>query len=287
MPEPSGFLLVDKPAGCSSFDVIRQLRRITGIRKIGHTGTLDPFATGLLICALGSSTRLCKYLEAEDKTYSATLRLGIQTSTGDTEGEVIHTSANIPAEVDPEFLRAQVSQLLELRPPRHSALKVNGRPAYAYARRGEALELDPRPVRISEFSVLDFSPPDLSYRCRVSKGTYIRSLSEYIAQCLNCAGHTVALRREAIGGTGVGEARSLEALNAENFRAAFYPARKLMPGFEFLTPSAAELEQLRNGQSVSAPGQDTLRILLLDEAEAVLGVARRKDGIMYPVINLN
>lgn len=122
MPEPSGFLLIDKPEGWTSFDVIRQLRRITGIRKIGHTGTLDPFATGLLICALRSGTRLCQYLEAEDKTYSATLRLGCQTSTGDTEGEFVRSGEMVPEQVDQDLLRNQVTQVQELRPPSHSAL---------------------------------------------------------------------------------------------------------------------------------------------------------------------
>lgn len=203
MTKASGFLLIDKPAGCSSFDVIRQLRRITGIKKIGHTGTLDPLATGLLICALGANTRLCKYLEAEDKTYSATVRLGIQTDTGDAEGEIVRESEVIPEQFD-EDLRTQVEQLEELLPPQHSALKVRGLPAYAYARRGEEVELAPRPARISEFQILSYSPPNLNYVCQVSKGTYIRSLSEFIASCLGTVGHTINLRREAIGTVEVG-----------------------------------------------------------------------------------
>lgn len=286
MPEPSGFLLIDKPAGCSSFDMVRRLRKITGIRKIGHTGTLDPFATGLLICALGPATRLCKYLEAEDKSYSATLRLGSQTNTGDTEGEFVRLDGPVPDQVDEACLLQQVTRLLELRPPQHSALKVNGRPAYAYARQGELLELAPRPVMISEFKVLSYSPPDLRYVCRVSKGTYIRSLSEYLAGCLNTVGHTVALRREAIGAVGLDEAWQLDALTPENFQSAFHPPRQLFTGFEFFQPQAAELAALRNGQAFGSEGADAERILLLDSSDAILGVARRASNLVQPVINL-
>ncbi len=286
MPELSGFLLIDKPADCSSFDVVRRLRKLTGIRKIGHTGTLDPFATGLLICALGSATRLCKYLEAEDKSYSATLRLGSQTNTGDTEGEFVREGELVPERVDEDFLRNQLVRLRELSPPQHSALKVNGRPAYAYARQGEQLELAPRPVKISEFSVISYSPPDLTYVCRVSKGTYIRSLSEYIAGCLNTVGHTVALRRESIGPVRLEEAWQLDALTPANFRDAFHPPRKLFADFEFFQPREAELAALRNGQSFGSEGADTDRVLLLDANDAILGVARRVSGLVLPLINL-
>ncbi len=285
MPDPSGFLLIDKAAGCSSFDVVRGLRRISGLRKIGHTGTLDPFATGLLICALGPCTRLCKYLEAQDKTYSATLRLGSKTDTGDTEGRMIE-SGPVPAAVDGDLLLHKLIHLEELVPPRHSALKVNGQPAYAYARRGEDLELAPRPVKVHEFSFQGYAPPDLSYVCRVSKGTYIRSLSEYMARCLGTVGHTVSLRREAIGAVEVDEAQKLEDLGAENFQDHFFPARKLFSGHEFLVPDPGLLAALRNGQAVSAPGPDNPRVLLVDQDDRILGVARREEGALFPVVNL-
>lgn len=286
MPEPRGFLLIDKPSGCSSFDVVRGLRKLTRIRRIGHTGTLDPFATGLLICALGSATRLCGYLEAEDKTYSATLRLGSQTNTGDTEGDFVRQDGPIPDKLDEAFLHERVLGLKELSPPQHSALKVNGRPAYDYARKGEKLDLAPRPVRISKFGVLNYDPPDLTYVCRVSKGTYIRSLSEYIAGCIGTVGHTVALRREAIGAVDLSEAWQLDELTPENYQAAFHPPRNLFTGFEFYQPRDAELAALRNGQGIGSEGKDTDRILLLDGNDTLLGVAKRSSGFVQPVINL-
>ncbi len=286
MSEQSGFLLIDKPGGASSFDVVRQLRRITGTRKIGHTGTLDPFATGLLICAIGSYTRMCKFLEAQDKTYSATLRLGSQTITGDIEGGFIKQGEPIPTKIDPEALREQALQIRELLPPQHSALKVQGRPAYVYARQGREVELDPRPVTVHEFEVREYAPPDLSYFCRVSKGTYIRSLSEFLAQYLGTVGHTVRLRREAIGGVSVDEAHALDTLNPDNFQAAFHPLRMLFSGFEFRCLSGEDLNALRRGQSIAGEGPDNYTILLLDSNESLLGVARREAGTLAPVINL-
>ncbi len=284
MLERSGFLLIDKPGGCSSFDVIRRLRQLTGIRKIGHTGTVDPFATGLLICATKSATRLCRYLESEDKTYSATLRLGVQTATGDPEGDILNQSGPVPAKVDAVGLRSRLLELKELLPPRHSALKVRGRPAYDYARRGEAIDLAPRPVTIHEFTVTSYEPPDLRYVCRVSKGTYVRSLSEYIASCLGTVGHTLKLRREAIGDINVDEACRLDALDPADL--SYYPIRQLFRGREFIAPSAAELIALRNGLSIGNEGPDATSVLLVDQLDNVLGVARREAGRLIPMINL-
>ncbi|MBW6513755.1 MAG: tRNA pseudouridine(55) synthase TruB [Candidatus Syntrophosphaera sp.] len=287
MPETSGFLLIDKAAGISSFDVIRRLRQITGTRKIGHTGTLDPFATGLLICALGSCTRLCQFLEAQSKSYSAVLKLGEKTSTGDTEGEIIERSDLIPGRLPEDNLAQAVLDLSELPTPKFSAVKVNGKPAYEYARQGIELELANRPVQISSFELRSYDPPNLSYACRVSKGTYIRSLGEFIAGFLGTVGHSTSLRRTSIGPVDVGEALQLDELTPATFADHFYPAAKLFSGYEQLIPSAELLSALRNGQSCEQSGEDREQVILVEKSGRVLGVARRAGGRLYPSINLH
>ncbi|MGC9361502.1 MAG: tRNA pseudouridine(55) synthase TruB [Candidatus Syntrophosphaera sp.] len=286
MRENSGFILIDKPAGISSFDVIRRLRRITGIRKIGHTGTLDPFATGLLICALGSYTRLCKYLEAEDKSYQALLKLGEETSTGDTEGEITSRDGVIPENIPLEKLTSSILSLEELPTPRYSAVKIKGKPAYAYAREGFEMELPDRPARISAFEVLSYEPPLLSYSCRVSKGTYVRSLSEFIARGLGSIGHTVQLRRTAIGGISVEESVTLEELGKDNFEARFYPPARLFENYEQYLPGKEDIAKLAQGQAVSQDGKDNQAVILFDGDGDLFGVAKRTGGMLYPLINL-
>jgi len=179
----NAFFPVDKEAGISSFGVIAALRKILHIRKIGHCGTLDPFATGLLICASGQYTRLLSFLEAMDKSYEAEVLLGKQSSTGDPEGEI---SAEAPVNIisqDWDDLRDKVLALKELPIPQYSAVKIDGKRAYRYAREGQNLQMPMRAVKILDFEILS-EPSDnkFRYRATVSKGTYIRALSEYIAQ---------------------------------------------------------------------------------------------------------
>lgn len=286
MPEKTGFLLIDKPAGWSSFQVVRWLRKLSGVKRIGHTGTLDPFATGLLICAMGQVTRLSRYLENADKSYEAVLRFGVQTSSADPEGEVIREDGPIPSSIDFELLKKELLSISELPPPLFSAIKVDGRPAYDYARKGQPLELPPRPARIIDFEPISYQAPELVYRCRVSKGTYIRSLSEHIAGFLGTVGYSTALRRLAIGTVSVDKAQHPDTFEAEMIEASFHPLQELFEGFEFLTPDETELSALRQGRETSNPGSDNQQILLLDQAGKALGVARRNSGKLFPVINL-
>lgn len=285
MPETKAFLLIDKPAGLTSFDVIRQLRRVTGIRRIGHTGTLDPFATGLLICALGLYTRLCGYLESADKQYQACLKLGESTTTGDPEGEVT-TGGSVPSSIDIDALTTDILALHELPTPRYSAVKIGGKPAYSYARQGLELDLPPRPVQISEFSILEYNPPLLTFTCTVSKGTYIRSLSEYIAGRLGTIGHTIALRRTRIGSLSVDSAHALEQVTPENYVNKFTLGASLFADAQQFLPDANALSALRNGQSIADPGPDAHPVIIIDSVGEVLGVARRQNSRLAPVINL-
>ena len=196
-------------------DVIRRLRKITGIRKIGHAGTLDPFATGLLICAIGQYTRLLQYAEAMHKSYEATVTFGQDSTTGDPEGEL---SEFFAADIMPSQLSdlpQMVLSLKELPVPIYSAIKISGKRAYEYARAGKMLEMPIRPMQVFDFSILNSNlPHNLSYRITVSKGTYIRAFSEWLALQLGTKGYTTMLRRTAIGNLQVTDAYSLDNLEA-------------------------------------------------------------------------
>ena len=195
-----GFLVFDKPAGITSHDVVGMIRAVTGIRKVGHTGTLDPFATGVLAVAIGPVTRLIQYLDEDRKVYDASIALGCATTTGDPEGEI---SATAPV---PPLTRAQVQQTLAsfagVRmqvPPRYSAVKVRGKPLYAYARSGQDVQASARPVRIDAITLLELRPPHLRVRIQCGKGTYARVLGEEIGEALGTVAHLDGLRREQSG----------------------------------------------------------------------------------------
>ena len=207
------FLTVDKPAGLSSHDVVAILRAVTGIKKIGHTGTLDPFATGVLPLAIGTATRLIQFLPEREKTYIAHLQLGQATNTGDCEGTVTEAADCPPLDL------AQVEQVFQSFlgrqkqvPPLFSALKVNGRRAYEYARAGESLELDAREIHIYDLKCLELTAQTIVFEARVSKGTYIRTLGEDIAKKLGTLGHLTALRRTQSGPFTLAQALSFEQL---------------------------------------------------------------------------
>ena len=207
-------MLVDKPAGMSSHDVVQVVRRKFSIRAVGHTGTLDPFATGLLVVLLGRATRLARYLEAQPKRYVATARLGAQTTTDDLTGDVIKASPTIGAVPDfritEELSSFQGAQLQV--PPQYSAKQVGGQRSYRKARRGEVVDLTPVPVTIHSMELLQYSPPDLTFRTVVSAGTYVRAMARDLGERLGVGAHLIALRREAIGSLLVEEAVTPEQL---------------------------------------------------------------------------
>jgi tRNA pseudouridine55 synthase len=195
-----GFLVVDKPPGVTSHDVVAVVRAVTGLKKVGHTGTLDPFATGVLPLALGAATRLIQFLDEREKVYDATLRLGAATDTGDPTGTVV---AEAPV---PTLVRARVLEVLatfvgvrQQVPPRYSAVKVAGRPLYDYARRGEDVAVEARPISVFGMELLDMGEATLRVRIRCSRGTYARVLAEEIGEALGTVAHLEALRRDASG----------------------------------------------------------------------------------------
>lgn len=211
----TGILLIDKGPGWTSHDVVAKARGITGQRKIGHTGTLDPMATGLLVLCLGRATRLVEYMTGHDKRYEGEIRLGIATDTDDAEGSVIATQP-APAITSEQLdgLAARFSGAQMQTPPAYSAVKVAGKRAYASARAGSALELQPRPVSIHALQLRAIGPDRLAIEVHCGAGTYIRSLARDIGKALGCGAHLAALRRTHAGRFAVHGAVTIEELDA-------------------------------------------------------------------------
>lgn len=197
-------LLVDKPAGITSFGVVARIRRRLSEQlgkkaKVGHTGTLDPFATGLMIIVTGKECRNAMNYSKLDKEYEAVIRLGQTSTTGDPEGELTKFSDHVPASDDIEAALAQFRGEITQRPPIYSAIKINGRRAYDLARKGEAVEIPERQVTVYSLELLSYSYPDVSIRAHVSSGTYIRSLAEDIGTALGTGAYCAELRRTKVG----------------------------------------------------------------------------------------
>lgn len=222
---PSGLLVVDKPAGLTSHDVVARMRRLAGTQRVGHAGTLDPMATGVLIIGVNKATKLLTWVSGESKTYEATIRLGQSTTTDDADGEVL--AAADPQRVQAlaaEDIRAAVAQLtgeVSQVPSSYSAIKVQGERSYARARAGQAVELDPREVTVRGFQVHAVEPAqtpegqpvvDLSVSVDVSSGTYVRALARDLGAALGVGGHLTALRRTSIGAVTLADAATLQEL---------------------------------------------------------------------------
>jgi tRNA pseudouridine55 synthase len=212
-PGLSGILLVDKPAGWTSHDVVAKVRRLAGQRQVGHTGTLDPMATGLLVLCLGRATRLVEYMVGHDKSYSGVVQLGASTTTDDAEGEVVERTAVPPLSFeDLERVARQFQGPLQQVPPAFSAVKIEGQRAYAVARKGGNVTLAPRPVTVYTLK-LEFEAPDrLRLDVTCSAGTYVRSLARDIGRALGTRAHLASLRRLRVGPFQVDDAYPLEAL---------------------------------------------------------------------------
>jgi tRNA pseudouridine55 synthase len=203
---PDGVLLIDKPAGITSHDAVDAVRGALGVRKVGHAGTLDPLATGLLVMGVGRATRLLRFLGSLDKEYEGTGRLGESTDTLDAEGTILRTAT---VEVSEERLRAALSELegdILQRPPAYSAVKVGGRRLHTAARRGEAAEAEARPVHVDAFDLVSFDGRDFDFRVTCSGGTYVRSLVAEVGDRLGTGGHLARLRRTRIGSFSVDDA---------------------------------------------------------------------------------
>jgi tRNA pseudouridine55 synthase len=272
-----GVVLVDKPEGSTSHDVVEAVRKVAGTRKVGHAGTLDPFASGLLLVLLGAATRLSEYLMGLEKEYDATVRLGVETATQDLEGVVVAERSGWdrvgPQELEDALqgLRGRIRQV----PPMYSAKKVRGEAAHRRARRGEEVTLDPVEVDVHELEVLALSLPEVRLRVRCSSGTYIRGLARDLGRSLEVGGHLTSLRRTSVGSFSVSSASSLEALAAPGAISSSLvsPADALthLPPVEVDSDEAA---RIRQGQFLDLQGngvsEDTpVRVLFGGELVAV------------------
>jgi len=210
-----GVLLLDKPEGLSSNHALQRAKRALDARKAGHTGTLDPFATGLLVCCLGRATKISSAMLEADKVYEATVRLGEETDSGDLTGHIVFQEPPDAEPVSQSRLEAVLEQFrgpIEQIPPMHSALKRDGKPLYEYARQGIELERPPRQVTIYRLELLSFDGRDARILVHCSKGTYIRTLAQDIGRALGCGAHLAALRRTQVGPFRLDDGVGLEAL---------------------------------------------------------------------------
>ena len=302
MPAP-GVLLVDKPGGMTSHDVVARARRALGTRKIGHAGTLDPMATGLLILGVEAATRLLTFIVGLDKTYRATIRLGASTDTDDAEGatdQVTDASALTIDAVQRSIvaLTGRISQV----PSRVSAIKIGGRRAYDLVRAGKEVELVAREVTVSRFEIVEHRRPpassgtekflDLDVVVDSSSGTYIRALARDLGAALGVGGHLTALRRTRIGPFQVVDALSLDDLAADAEPLLLSPAAAASAVLDTLEVSADEVRDLRHGKRLPgaaarlAPEHRDRPHAAIDPTGALVGIVERRAGDLKSVMNL-
>lgn len=258
---PSGILRVDKPEGPTSHDIVSRARRALRTRRVGHTGTLDPFASGLLLLCVGTATRLSESLTGLPKSYEAVARLGIRTDTDDREGVVLDVHEGVealdPAELD-RALAALRGPLLQV-PPAFSAKKVGGEAMHRKARRGEVVELPPVPVEVHAIERVDWTPPLLRFRVDCSSGTYIRALARDLGEALGVGAHLAGLRRTRVGDHSVEGAVPADALDdAERVAAAWLAPREALTHLPCLDLTPEQAARIRTGQRITADvGQES------------------------------
>lgn len=283
----NGVLPVDKPEGPTSHDVVAAARRAFGLRRIGHTGTLDPFASGLLLLCLGPSTRLAEYLTALPKSYSATLRLGVATDTDDRTGEVVSASdawRRLPREAVEVALQRQVGEILQ-RPPTYSAKKVEGERMYAAARRGVALEREPVPVTIDAIRVLRYEPPEVDLEIDCGSGTYIRAIARDVGEDLGVGGHLTRLRRTRVGDHVVEDAVVLDRLpDAGAVAEALLSPAEALRHLPHVVVPAEGIGMLLNGREIPAPEEapEGRPLVLLSTGDQLLAVGERVGSAIRP-----
>jgi tRNA pseudouridine55 synthase len=280
-----GVLLLNKPVGITSNAALQKAKWLLNARKAGHTGTLDPFADGLLPLCFGEATKFSAYLLDADKRYRAVMQLGITTTTGDPEGNVLSTCdvnascADISA-VLPRFM-GEIEQI----PPMHSALKHQGRPLYEYARAGIEIERPARKVRISALEVIECAPPRVVLDVQSSAGTYIRTLSQDIGAALSCGAHLTALTRTAAGGFTLDQAHTLaglEALEASQRLSWLQPADCLVAHLPAAQLDAADVEALCQGRSVTHAAEHPGLTRVYTASHAFIGLALAEAGQLVP-----
>lgn len=297
---PSGLVLIDKPAGWTSHDVVAKTRRLAGTRKVGHAGTLDPMATGLLILGVESATKLLTYIVGADKTYQATIRLGASTVSDDRESEFVELAApGAIASLTIEQIKTQIEKLtgkIEQIPSSVSAIKVDGKRAYSMVRSGQEVELKARPVTVTRFEVIgeprvvrsennDFLDIDVEVDC--SSGTYIRALARDLGQALGVGGHLTSLRRTRIGEYSVEQAQNIEALTREESpeSLAVLPlAEAARAQFAVRVLSQQDVIDLGHGKRLAHNGESEAEFAGIDEVGRLIAILQRSGSQIKSVV---
>ncbi len=281
-----GFLNIDKPQGMTSTDVVRMVKRTARMKRVGHGGTLDPMATGVLPIALGNATRLLEYLQEEDrKAYTATLRLGITTDSDDAEGAVIAESA-VPT-LDAGLIERVLSQFrgaIEQVPPQYAAIRVDGKRMYEYAREGTHIELPARPITIEQLDLLAWDAQQLTIAVDCSKGTYIRALARDIGAMLGCGAHLTALRRTQAGAFDLSTSIALAELDQqpEVLAAALLPPQAAIANWPLISLPEVLVADVRMGRVVQVDSVAE-RVGLLDQAGQLVAIAILSETGYQPI----
>src|SRR5580692_2339961 len=283
----NGLLLLDKPQGATSHDAVDQVRRVLNERRVGHAGTLDPMATGLLVIAVGASTRLLRFAQSETKRYEGMVTFGVRTDSLDADGDVVERR-DIPA-LDADQVNERAAAMLgtqQQTPPMVSAIKVKGKRLHALAREGVEVEREPRTIRIDEFQLTPLSDATWSFAVTCSTGTYVRVLLSDLAERLGTIGHLCALRRVASGHHMVSDA--LTYFDFEDRVSlgtnVLAPPRAFVEHLVSVTVTEDEERRLRQGQRVSLEAPGDGEIAALNEAGSLVGVVRRRGEHFQPVV---
>lgn len=289
MNEVNGLLVIDKPGGLTSHDVVARLRRITADRSIGHLGTLDPMATGVLPLLMGKYTRLAQYFSAAEKSYSGTIRFGFSTDTYDADG-LAGPDVGLESMVTLESVRATAAQFqgeMEQMPPAYSAKKIGGKPAYKLAREGKPVELKTARVNITHFEITALIGAEAEFAMSISAGGYVRSVAHELGSDLGCGAHLSRLRRTRAGVFTIAEAHTLEEVealagNADALEAMCVHPRCLLPEMPSVTGDAAALGRLRNGAQANLPEFSRAELVKVFASQRELvGIAKRVAGTLF------
>jgi tRNA pseudouridine55 synthase len=292
----NGLLVIDKPGGMTSHDVVDRLRRITGEKSIGHLGTLDPMATGVLPLLMGKFTRLAQYFSADEKSYAGSIRLGFATDTYDADGEGAAPDRwpQVAETLTLEQVRAAAARFhgeMEQMPPPFSAKKIDGKPAYELAREGRPVQLKPARIRIDGFAIETLAGAEASFTIGISSGGYVRSVAHELGRDLGCGAHLSRLRRTRAGAFTLADAHLLEELeplagNAEALEGLCIHPRVLLPEMPAVTGDGMALGRLRNGAQANLPefsGAPLVKVFA--GPRELLGIARRVAGTLFqPVV---
>ncbi len=283
----NGVVIIDKPSGLTSHDVVNRVRRILGQRAVGHLGTLDPSATGVLPIVLGNLTRLAQFYVHSEKTYEGVIRFGFATDTYDADGEPTtpHQEAHIKLD-EVRALAARFQGIIEQMPPPFSAKKIAGVPAYKLARKKQEVELKPVPVEIKEFEILGTTADQATFRARVASGTYIRSVAHEMGQKLGCGAHLAALRRTAVAEFTIEEAHSLQALETAmqqgSVESLLVHPRKLVPQLPSVTADQESAALIRSGRAVNLPEMSRApQVKVFAGQRDLIAIATRIAGTLF------